>query len=83
MSVDFGLELEFIREFAVAGMLHGVSDSLARREHIRVSIYRLNLVDKPFRDTGLTYAQAYQHCFGTPLEMRRTARVKPPLDSQP
>jgi hypothetical protein len=81
MSVDFGLELEFIREFAVAGMLHGVSDTHARREHIRVSIYKLNLVEKPFRDTGFNYAQAYQHCFGMPLEMRRTVRVKPQLDS--
>jgi hypothetical protein len=83
MLVDFDLELEFIREFAVAGMLHGVSDTHARREHIRVSIYRLNLVEKPFRDTGLSYAQAYQHCFGVPIEMRRTPRVKPQLDSLP
>jgi hypothetical protein len=83
MSVDLGLELEFVREFAVAGMLHGVSSTQQRREHIRVSIYKLNLVEKPFRDTGLSYAEAYQHCFGLPIEMRRTVRVPPEPDSQP
>jgi len=73
-QVDRDLELEFIREFAVGGeKLHG-SNIDDRRERIRVAIYRQNLVHKPFRDTGVDYAQAYRNCYGRPIEMRRAVR---------
>jgi hypothetical protein len=74
---DPDLEMDFIREFAVGGMLQIGSNTRDRREHIRVAIYRSNLVHKPFRDTGLSYARIYELCFGTPIEMRRSVRPKP------
>jgi hypothetical protein len=71
--VDADIELEFVREFSVGGRLQGLSTD-DRREHIRVAIYAQQLMHKPFRDTGLTYLQAYEQCYGQPLEMRRAPR---------
>jgi hypothetical protein len=82
-SLNWDLELDLIREFSVGGVLLGTTSPQERREHIRVSIYRGNLVHKPFRDTGYSYAQAYEVCFGTPLEMRSVPRTKPTVDPQP
>jgi hypothetical protein len=74
--IDRDLELDFIREFAVGGeLLKGSSDD--RRERIRVAIYRRNLLHEPFRDSGMDYGQAYQRCYGRPIEMRRTVRHEP------
>jgi hypothetical protein len=71
MRGDRDLELDFIREFAVGGDL---KDSRAndRRERIRLAIYGRNLLHEPFRDSGMDYGQAYQRCYGRPIEMRRT-----------
>jgi hypothetical protein len=79
-DLDWDLELDLIREFSVGGVFHGTTSKQDRREHIRVSIYRNNLVQKPFRDTGLTYAQAYEACFRAPLELRKVPRDEPKTD---
>lgn len=71
--VDGDIELEFVREFSVRGELQGLSTD-DRREHIRVAIYAQQLVHKPFRDTGMDYAEAYSKCYGQPIEMRRVPR---------
>jgi hypothetical protein len=77
MSLDRELELDFIREFAVGGELPRGKNVDERRERIRVAIYGHNLVHAPFRDSGMDYAQAYECCYGRPIEMRRTARREP------
>jgi len=79
MSLDREMELDFIREFAVGGELLRGSNVDERRERIRVAIYGNNLVHAPFRDSGMDYAQAYESCYGRPIEMRRTPRHEPKL----
>ena len=74
MHLDRELELDFIREFAVGAELLKTSNVDDRRERIRVAIYRHNLLHAPFRDSGMDYAQAYESCYGRPIEMRRTVR---------
>jgi hypothetical protein len=83
MRLDRELELDFIREFAVGGELLGGSNGDDRRERIRVAIYGHNLVHAPFRDSGMDYAQAYESCYGRPIEMRRTVRHEPKLAEDP
>jgi hypothetical protein len=73
MPFDLDLNMEFIREFAVGGELLGGSIA-DQQEHIRVAIYRLNLLHAPFRDSGMDYGQAYEYCYRRPIEMRRTVR---------
>jgi hypothetical protein len=69
------IELEFIREFAVAGDNIGTClSSEDRRERIRVAIFAARLNDKVFRDTDMTYAQAYRRCYGRDIELRRFSR---------
>ncbi len=75
MRGDRDLELDFIREFAVGGDLKD-SRSDDRRERIRLAIYGRNLLHEPFRDSGLDYGQAYQRCYGRPIEMRRTVKAR-------
>jgi hypothetical protein len=82
-QVDRELELEFIREFAVGGDLLNASSIEDRRERIRVAIYRKNLVHRPFRDSGVDYAQAYRNCYGRPIEMRRVARHQAKIGDSP
>ena len=82
-KVDRELELDFIREFAVGGDLPNGSNIEDRRERIRVAIYRQNLVHKPFRDTGVDYAQAYRDCYGRPIEMRRAPRPEAKIGKLP
>jgi hypothetical protein len=77
MHVDRNLELDFIREFAVRGELLKGSSVDDRRERIRLAIYGRNLLHEPFRDSGMDYGQAYQRCYGRPIEMRRTVRHEP------
>ena len=75
--VDQDLELDFIREFAVGGdLLKGASVD-DRRERIRVAIHGNKRIHEPFRDSGMDYGQAYQRCYGRPVEMRRTVRHEP------
>jgi hypothetical protein len=74
MHVDRDLELDFIREFTVGGALLKDSSVDDRRERIRVAIYGCGLLHEPFRDSGIDYGQAYQRCYGRPIEMRRTVR---------
>ena len=74
MHLDRDLELDFIREFAVGGELLKGSSTDDRRERIRLAIYCGNLLHQPFRDSGMDYGQAYQRCYGRPIEMRRTVR---------
>jgi len=81
MRGDRDLELDFIREFAVGGDL---KDSRAndRRERIRLAIYGRNLLHEPFRDSGMDYGQAYQRCYGRPIEMRRTVKLAAEIDAE-
>jgi hypothetical protein len=74
MDVDGDLELDFIREFATGGELLKSLNADARRERIRVAIYTQQLVHTLFRDGPMTYAEAYEVCFGRALEMRSVAR---------
>jgi hypothetical protein len=77
MHLDRDLELDFIREFAVGGELLKCSSVDDRRERIRVAIYTRQLLHKRFRDSGMDYGQAYERCYGRPIEMRRTERQEP------
>jgi len=77
MHLDPDLELDFIREFAVGGELSRGSNVDDRRERIRLAIYGSNLLREPFRDSGMNYGQAYQRCYGMPIEMRRAVRHRP------
>jgi hypothetical protein len=71
------LEVDFIREFTTGGeLLKGLSVD-GRRERIRLAIYTNKLAHMLFRDGPMTYAEAYEECFGRPLEMRRTVRQEP------
>jgi hypothetical protein len=83
MRLDRELELDFTRQFAVGGELLRSSNVDDRREPIRVAIYGQNLVHAPFRDSGMDYAQAYESCYGRPIEMRRTVRHEPNLADDP
>jgi hypothetical protein len=75
--VDQDLELDFIREFTTGGeLLKGLSVD-DRRERIRVAIYTHKLSHSLFRDGPMNYAEAYEECFGRPLEMRRIVRQVP------
>ena len=75
---DKDIELQFVREFSVAGNNIGTCLSAEdRRERIRIAIFSANLQDKIFRDSGMTYATAYRQCYGKPLDMRRHPRPGP------
>ena len=82
MHLDPDLELDFIREFAAGGeSMKGLSaDDL--RERIRVAIFVHKLAQTLFRDGPMTYAEAYQRCYGRPIEMRRTVRHEPKSEPQ-
>jgi hypothetical protein len=71
---DRDIELEFIREFSVNGALLNGSNVDERRELIRVAIWKNKLERSSFRDSGMTYGQAYQSCYGRPIEMRCNVR---------
>jgi len=73
---DRDIELEFIREFSVNGALLNGSNADDRRELIRIAIWANKLERSPFRDSGMTYGQAYQRCYGRPIEMRCTVRAE-------
>jgi hypothetical protein len=75
VRVDPDLELDFVREFSVGGRLEHLSID-ERRERIRTAIYAQQLMHKPFRDSGIDYATAYERCYGQPLERRRDPRPK-------
>jgi hypothetical protein len=77
MHLDRDLELDFIREFSVGGALSKGSNVDDRRERIRVAIHNSNLLRTPFRNSGMNYGQAYQRCYGKPIELRRAVRHKP------
>jgi hypothetical protein len=75
--VDRDLEMDFIREFATGGeLLMGLGVD-GRRERIRLAIYTQKRAHLLFRDGPMTYAEAYEECFGRPLEMRSSARAEP------
>ena len=81
MHLDRDFELDFIREFAAGGELMKDLSADDRRERIRVAIFFHKLAHMLFRDGPMTYAEAYQRCYGRPIEMRRTARNEP--ESEP
>ena len=73
--LDRDIELEFIREFSVNGEFLNSSSVDERRERIRIAIWTNKLERSPFRDSGMNYGQAYQSCYGRPIEMRATVRT--------
>ncbi len=73
--LDRDIELEFIREFSVNGEFLKGSNVDDRRERIRIAIWTNKLERSPFRDSGMNYGQAYQQCYGRPIEMRATVRA--------
>ena len=77
MHLDRDLELDFIREFAAGGELMKDLSADDRRERIRVAIFFHKLAHMLFRDGPMTYAEAYQRCYGRPIEMRRSVRHDP------
>ncbi len=74
---DHDIDLAFIREFSVGGVLSAVGRLSVhdRRERVRVEILKAMMQDRPFFDSGLTYGEAYRKCYGAPLEMRHRPRV--------
>lgn len=69
------IELAFIREFSSGSViLSGPMSSEARRDRIRVEIYRHQRGDQLLQDSGLTYSQAYRKAYGRPIEMRLVPR---------
>jgi hypothetical protein len=75
-DIDLALTREFWR--------HGerpasAPSSIERRTRIRVSILRDKRERVQFYDSGLTYMQAYQQCYGIALELRRLPREPPPV----
>ena len=73
------IELAFIREFSVGGVaLSGAMSSEARRDRIRLEIYRHQRGDLPLQDSGMTYSQAYRKAYGRPIEMRLMPRAPLP-----
>lgn len=75
--LDADLELDFIREFAAGGEVMRDLSADDRRERIRVAIFAHKLAHALFRDGPMTYADAYERCYGRPIEMRRTPRKLP------
>ncbi|HZE43158.1 MAG TPA: hypothetical protein VE058_05220 [Steroidobacteraceae bacterium] len=73
--LDRDIELEFIREFSVNGRFLGTNVD-DRRERIRIAIWANKLERSPFRDSGMNYGQAYQRCYGKPIEMRANGRTE-------
>jgi hypothetical protein len=72
--LDRDIELEFIREFSVHGEYLTGTNVDDRRERIRIAIWTNKLERSPFRDSGMNYGQAYQRCYGRPIEMRAVVR---------
>jgi hypothetical protein len=77
MDLDRDLELDFIREFAAGGESMKGRSADDRRERIRIAIFVHKLAHIRFRDGPMTYAEAYQRCYGRSIEMRRTVRHEP------
>ena len=74
--LDRDIELEFNREFSVNGRFLKGTNVDDRRERIRIAIWANKLERSPFRDSGMNYGQAYQRCYGKPIEMRANGRTE-------
>jgi hypothetical protein len=74
----------FVREFSVGGDTFGPNSSREyRRERMRVAIFKAGKEGRAFFDSGMTYAEAYRRCFGTPLELRGMVRGEAPTMHRP
>lgn len=70
------IQQAFIREFSAGdAQLSRPMGSDARRDIIRLEIYRHQRGDLPFFDSGMSYAQAFQKAYGRPIEMRLVPRA--------
>jgi hypothetical protein len=76
VHVDQDLELDFIREFAAGGELRKGLNVERRSERI-LEIFTNKLARMLFRGGPMTYAEAYEECFGRPFDMRSTVRHEP------
>ena len=77
------IEQDFIREFSCASNQIGKSQHKAdRRERVRQAIYVNGKMSHKFYGTTLTYAEAFQRCFGERLDRRAAARALPDDDEE-
>jgi hypothetical protein len=70
------IETAFVIEFSTQGTklasaLLSVSD---RRERVRIAILREGREKLAFRDTGMTYAEAYRRLYGEAIDKRKFPR---------
>ncbi len=71
-------------EFSTGSNAFGRTASRAeRRERVRQAIYVGVLVDAPFYDTGMSYAQAFRLCYGERLDRRAAAQTLPDPEGGP
>lgn len=69
------IDLALTREFWRHGEQRAATlSSIEKRERIRIAILRDKRERVLFHDSGLTYMQAYQLCYGIALELRRFPR---------
>jgi hypothetical protein len=75
------IDLALTREFWRHGERPAEAPSATeRRARIRVSILREKRERVQFHDSGLTYMEAYQRCYGTALDLRRYPREPLPVE---
>lgn len=78
------IETEFIREFSTLDNVNlGKQDRPERQERIRRAIYREGKANEPFRDSGMTYAEAFQALYRSNLDTRRLVRPEPAITDNP
>jgi hypothetical protein len=71
---DPDLEMAFVRSLSVHGtVLSGDLSAEDKRERIRVAIL-MQRRENTELEPGLTYAQAFRRCYGTPIELRKLVR---------
>jgi hypothetical protein len=76
LFTDQDIDYSFVREFSSGGDTFGPSSSRDyRRERMRIAILREGKEGRAFHDSGMTYAEAYRRCYGTPLDLRRAPRA--------
>lgn len=75
MSTREEIEMAFIRELSTGGLVlsGGALSANDRRERIRIAIHQRGLLKEMF-EPELSYAEAYEYCFGRRIELRGVRR---------
>ena len=77
------IEESFIVEFSVHGNNIGKSQNKAeRRERVRQAIYVFGQMAHKFHGTQMTYAEAFQACYGERLDRRAAQREPVPIEEE-